>query len=389
MIHTSGPLGIVMSGGGARGAYEAGVLSYVFGSLARKRVPSYKLIAGTSVGAVNGTYMAACAHDPVGGIDRLIDMWTGLALSDVLRFGVLQATSLYKVVLGGSQTAGIFDAKPLGELVARQVSWRDIARNLRSGHLLALTVSTTHVSSGRTVLYVDRARDVALPKRIGANVTVREAHITPPHVLASAAIPLIFPPVWIGDELHCDGGLRLNTPIAPAIQLGAERLLIIAVSTPASAPSLAPGYSPGAPFLLGKVLNAFLLDHVVGDIEELSRINQTLEDVLAVGGPELLAAINERAERRGEPKRRVVGSLTVSPSQDIGRLAGDYLRTHRVRFGRLLGRSLLRLLDVGEGSDADLASYLLFDGDFARMLIDLGRSDAAARRDEFADFLFS
>lgn len=387
-------LGLILSGGGARGAYEAGVLSYVLGDLCRKqeRTVAFDVVAGTSVGAVNASFIAAAAEDLGRAISRLEGIWSDLQLGAVMRFGVRQAAGLHRVLLGGNRPAGVFDARPLADLVGRKVPWRKLARNLRTGRLRALTVSTTHVTTGRPVIFVDRAPGVPLPTHLPPQIVVRAAHVLPHHVLASAAIPLIFAPVKIRGELYCDGGLRLNTPMAPAIHLGADRLFVIGVAAPMAKmherPAVAPGRSPGAPFLLGKVLNAFLLDHVNTDLVEIDSVNALLEEGTEIHGPDFIDRLNELRASRGEPSRRLIRTLAIRPSVDIGSIAGDHLRVHRLRFGRMLGRSFLSLLDMGEGADADLASYLLFDGSFARKLIEQGRADARHRRDEIADFLF-
>ncbi|HEX2678711.1 MAG TPA: patatin-like phospholipase family protein [Polyangiales bacterium] len=382
--------GIVMSGGGARGSYEVGVLNYLFGEFARHfgRSPQFDVISGTSVGAVNGTALAATANDPAPGMRLLASVWLEQTLSDVMRLDLRQVPRLYRVWLGGGMPAGIFDARPLARLISHRIPWRQLARNLRANRVRALTVSATNIRSGRSTLYVDRAKGVELP-RGSLRIVVQPSHILPQHVLASAAMPVVFPPVRIGNDYYCDGGIRLNTPTAPAIQLGVDRMFVIGVTTPRREATVASGLTPGASFLLGKALDALMLDHIEHDLEELRLINEILDDAIEAGGPGFGDKINAVAATRGRPPRRRIKTFVLHPSMDIGMLAAEHLRTHKPRLSRIIGHTALRLLDVGEGADADLASYVLFDGDFARILIDLGHSDAARHRDELAEFLFS
>ncbi|UCF46431.1 MAG: patatin-like phospholipase family protein [Myxococcales bacterium] len=387
-------LGLILSGGGARGAYEVGVLEYIFSEFAdaRGNTPKVDLISGTSVGAVNGAFVASAIGDIPSAVKQLVSIWTDLELPQVLGFGLRQAAGLYRVLLGGSgQARGVFDPAPLSALVGRNVRWRRLRQNLRTGTLRALTVSTTHVGTGQPVIFVDAAPGVGIPKSLGLHALVRRARIGQHHVLASAAIPLIFPAVEIGDEIHCDGGLRLNTPMGPSIHLGMNRLLVVGLSTP-HAPdrrAVQDGKFPGATYMLGKVLNAFLLDHVNTDLLEVQRINDFLHDGIRAYGPEFLERINEAAKARGAlAQRRLISSLVLRPTTDIGQVASDYLASNRVRFGKSLGRAFISMIDVGAGADADLASYLLFDGGFAQTLIEMGRRDAHAHRAEIEAFLF-
>jgi NTE family protein len=246
------------------------------------------------------------------------------------------------------------------------------------------------VLSGRPVVFYERAPGTPAPDVMAAQAVIRESRIRPEHVLASAAIPLIFPPVEIDGYLHCDGGLRLNTPMAPAIHLGAERLLVIGVSTPqmAGGAQLVPGRFPGAQFLLGKVMNAFLLDHLNADLVSLERTNNLIRHGTKVFGPRFLEELNVESALEGNAPRRVVDFVAVRPSMDIGRIAAEHLHTRKHKIRSPIGRALMHALDVGEGADSDLASYLLFDGEYARKLIELGRNDARARRDELEEFLF-
>lgn len=388
---------LVLSGGGARGAYEVGVMSYLYDELVRLRggqLPPFDIVCGTSVGAINGCYLAAHMADPISGVRRLVDLWSSIRFEQVMRFDVGQLVRLPRVLMGGGEASGIFDVSPMVDLITREISWKMVARALRRGFLRALCVSATEVSSGRTTLFLDAPPEVPEPTGLGARVVVRREIVGPQHALASAAIPLIFPPVRVGSGLYCDGGLRQNTPIAPAIRLGAEKVLVIGLTREQRGVTVNEGAqprataAPSAAFLLGKVLNAFLLDHVAGDVELLGRINQILSDIEAVGGEGFVDRLTQHALARGGEVYRKVAVEVVRPSQDIGRMAGQHVRHGRFT-GSLVARQLMRALDTGMAEESDLASYLLFDGAFAKKLMDLGRADAEAMRDRLLAFFES
>lgn len=384
--------GLVLSGGGARGAYEVGVLSYVFGDMVRahRRTPPMSIISGTSVGAINAAFMASVAHDVEAGMARLERLWTELVFEHVLGFDLRQLRKVPSALLGGTEPAGIFDATALERMAERELDLHRLHQNVARGIVQAVTVTATNVLSGRPVVFFERAPGTPSPEGMAPQAIIRETRIRSEHVLASAAIPLVFPPVEIDGYLHCDGGLRLNTPMSPAIHLGAERLLVIGVSTPQTAggAQIEPGRFPGAQFLLGKVMNAFLLDHLNADLVQLDRTNQLIRHGTKVFGPRFLEALNAEGTCEGEGSRRIVDFVAVRPSKDIGRIAAEHLHIHKKKIKSPVGRAVMHALDAGEGADSDLASYLLFDGEYAQKLIELGRADARARRDELEAFLF-
>lgn len=386
---------MILSGGGARGAYEVGVLWYIFDDLSRMRgaPPKIDILCGTSVGAINACYLAAHLADPVLGMRRLVHLWSELQITRVLGFGPKQFVGIPRLFLGGGDGTGLFDVRPMAELVQREISWRSLARAFRKKLLRALTVSTTEMNTGRTAVFMQTASDVEIPRTAPPRTIFRSDHIGPHHALASAAIPLLFPPVRIDDELYLDGGLRQNTPIAPALRLGATHIFAIGSSKEHKGPRSQEGgadlKAPGAAFLLGKVLNAFLLDHVDVDLELLERLNNVIRDGTNHYGEGFLDSMSVEAQKRNAPAYRLVESFSLRPTEDMGKLAGDHVRRGKLIGNPFLTKRLLSALDIGVGDEADLASYLLFDGHFCRQLIEMGRADAHARRDEILAFFGS
>jgi NTE family protein len=383
---------LILSGGGARGAYEVGVLSYVFDHFARvrRRDPKIDLVLGTSVGAINGCFLASHLQDAPLGTRRLANLWSDIHMDEVLRFGPSQMAALPRLLRGGgAEATGVFDVTPMARLVEREVQWRSISRALRDRRLLGLAVSATEVQSGRTTVFMQTAPDVGYPTTMPPRTQLHKARIGPIHALASAAIPVLFPPVRVGARLFMDGGVRQNTPIAPALRLGATHVFAIGLSTEGAEPELPSSEKPpNVAFVIGKIMNAFLLDHITSDFEILDRVNAFLDLGTQVYGAGFLDTLNQAAEASGQPPLRRVHTLVIRPSEDLGKLAQRNLKSGVLRGGPAL-RAILGLLDVGSSSDADLASYLLFDGAFARKLIELGRADAEQKRTEIDGFFES
>lgn len=396
---------LVLSGGGARGAYEAGVLSYVRGELARElgRQPRLDLVCGTSIGAVNACFLASLAHDPTRQGDALVEAWRSLRLEEVFHWSALRLMALPLYVFRQLRATRLRQLswrisdflwpEALSQLVTERLDWAQVHRNVRAGHLAALTVTATDIGTGRAVVFVESGSPLP-PWSRDPLVEVRAGEIGPRHALASGAIPLLFRPVRIEDSWFIDGSVRQNVPLAPAIRLGAERILVVALRQQARAeraPRADGGEPPSTAALLGRILNALLLDHTDYDLERLRRINALIAQGERAFGPtfaETMAAI--AGGDLGAPLRRV-RDLVIRPSRDIGVIAREHaaLRVRRVRRGTLASRLLRRAAaDAEAAADgaADLASYLLFDREFADELVALGWYDARQKHAELLDF---
>ena len=397
------PLALVLSGGGARGAYEAGVLRYALGKLAPRRGPSAipQIFCGTSVGAINACALAARAELPDLGVRLLADRWESLRLEDVFKLGWGDLTAIARWLVGKPVVDGVtslLDAGPLAVLVREFVPWRALHQNVADGRVRAVTLSATDVETGHTIIFVESATDHALYST-DASVEYVSTRLKPQHALASAAIPIIFPTVRVGGRLFVDGSVRQNTPISPAIRMGCERVLVIGLradprtllARASRRQAASEQESLSAPlYLFGKLLDALLLDRVENDLANLRRVNAALR-ALSPGileeQPVALALVAAGGSLRP------VSDLFIRPSQDLGKVAADVLTRPAVR-ARLSGPAGYLMRRIGENAvqtqdPSDLLSSLLFDGEYARELIALGERDAHEVREELDAFLGS
>jgi NTE family protein len=401
-LDDNGKNALVLAGGAARGAYEVGVVDYILRDVARDLGAPirFDILCGTSVGALNSCMLAALAHEPgPARAGMLVDHWRRLRIEELIRLSpgamLRETVALFgyeePVRAGERRRGGVLDPTGIEQLVTRSIPFSRIGENLRSGHLDAVTVSTTHVGSGRTIVFVDRASSER-PTTWGADPTVvaRAASLRAEHALASSAIPFLFPAVRIGSEFHCDGGLRQNVPLSPARRLGATGLIVV---SPRNIDTTEPDLEhareedfPSAVFLLGKALNALLLDRVENDIDRLKRINAILEAGVRHYGPSFLTVINHELRRPSGIATRPLRTVLIRASQNIGRLASEFVRANRFlsRPRGLLGWVIDRF--AASTLEADALSYVLFDGHFAAELIELGRVDARARHEELCSF---
>ena len=405
--HAAPLTGLVLSGGGARGAYEAGVIRYIRDELpprVRAHV-RFEIICGTSVGAINGCFLAANAHQPELQGRAMSEVWERLRIEGIYKVTWRELARIPKFLLGSrgkgqlddlvapGRLGGLLNTAPMEQLVRRGMRWHAITRNLASGDLRALAVSATHLGSGKTHTFVQRTGGGLPPWSTDPQIEARAVHIGPQHPLASAAIPWIFPAVDIDGEVYCDGGLKLNTPISPALRLGADRILVIGLShvselSPPENPVAAVDQFPSAPFLLGKILNALMLDKTDYDLNRLRRFNAILEAGEEAYGTSFTKALGDAIKPlRGAPYRNVK-AMMIRPETDLAEIANKHARLGSVaaRAGGIIGPLIRRLGDNSESDMGDLLSYLLFDADYAKDLVEMGRRDADAHRQELIDF---
>lgn len=386
-------LALVLAGGAAHGAYEVGVLDYLARDVARAlgRPPRFDIVCGTSVGAINACALAAHADDPLAAASALRATWRELRLDTFLRPDLGGMLAMASAMLRPRRPRGrgaLIDARPLTALVESKVPFFRIPHNLRAGHLSALAVSATHVATGDTVVFVEERAPRAL-RPPGARVIARPAKIGARHALASSAVPLLFPAVELDGELYCDGGLRQMLPLAPALHLGADALLVLnprhpaAVDEPAVLRARERAYDSPV-FLVGRTLDVLLVDRVREDLDRLEHVNTLLAAGERRFGASFVRELGAALAETGVAPVRPRATVEVRTSVDVGRLAAEHVRSPR--FPRLAGRlhaRLFRWLADAEGTpDATFLSYLLFDGAFAETLIDLGRADARAQHDE-------
>jgi NTE family protein len=390
--------GLVLTAGGARGAYQAGVLRRI-GEIAaaRGKASPFPIVAGASAGAINGAILAAGSADLADTTRRLSEIWSELEFRHVVKVDplslLLNGAALLRDLtigglVGGAGLGSLLDAAPLRDFLARHLKLTGIGRAIRDGILHAVAISATSYHSGRSFTFIQGAPGHAVwTKR--RRVALSTA-LTVDHVLASAAIPIVFPPVRVrtdGGELWFgDGALRLVSPLSPAIRLGASRVLAIGVRCSSSAEALwqteggargrrarsAPAQPPLAQ-ICGVVLNAIFLDHLDADLDHLLRMNELVE---AHGGP-----YDPDGPGPREPMR-AVEALVVNPSEDLAIVASQFAR-HMPRAIRFL----LEGLGTPDAQSADLMSYLLFDKAYTRTLVEIGYRDADKRAGEIEAFL--
>ncbi len=368
---------LVLSGGGARGAYQAGVIKALSEIAFECDITtSLPIITGTSAGAINATFLAAHADDFKAAGEKICRIWSGLQSPQVIRTDTLSLTRigfrLLRELTTGSfvkrkKSLGLLDTSPLKDLLMASIPFEKIAENINNKHLHALAITATNYANSDRVTFVQGSSDLKPWRKVRrrSEMCAIEAN----HVMASTAIPIFFPPVQVDTAFYGDGCLRNLTPLSPAIKLGAQNLIVVGVQKeirledPTDGTPIMPTFAR----VVSVVTNAILMDNVYMDIERLSRINETVR----------LLDEKEKAATSLHP----VNIVHVRPSEDIGKIAFEE--------SEKLPATLKFLID-GLGSRreaAELISYLLFEGSYCQRLITLGYEDALKQKTEISQIL--
>ncbi|MDT8364271.1 MAG: patatin-like phospholipase family protein [Nitrosomonas sp.] len=370
-------LGLVLTGGGARAAYQAGALRAIAEMLPAHAYSPFPVICGTSAGAINAAGVAMAATHFQEGVKHLETVWGNLHTDQVYRsdlLGVLKNTlrsigSLTFKRMEGKPVS-LLDNLPLKRLLGCRLPFRGIRRSIHAGALHALGITAWGYSSGQSVTFYQghpevmpwkRAQRIGVPVRIGLQ-----------HLVASASIPFVFPAIRVNREYFGDGSMRQLAPLSPALHLGAERVLVIGVNEKEDQScerQKVTGYPPLAQ-IAGHMLNSIFVDSLDVDLERLQRINQTIN---------LIPAIH----KENVASLRQVSSMTIRPSEKIAELA----QLHANSLPRTI-RYLYHAVGAMGPNGAAMLSYLLFEAPYCQALIDMGYRDTLRQRDEILAFLF-
>ncbi len=371
--------GLILTGGGARNAYQVGVLKAVAEILPAGAPNPFPIISGTSAGAINAAVLAIYAANFHEGVRRLVSVWEDFRVEQIFRadpIGVARSAAHWFAAmmfggLGRFNPPALLDNSPLRDLLETVVPCEQIQASIDAGAVEAVAVTASGYASGESVSFFQSAPTLSSWRR--TNRVGSAARLSVDHLMASAALPIIFPAVKVSREYFGDGSMRQSAPLSPALHLGAERLFVIGVRREQTAQirraRLRTDY-PSFGQIASYVLDTLFLDRLPADVERLRRINQTL------------SLIPEHQLEEGGAALRPVEVLSISPSRDVSEIAERHQRSFP-RSVRFLLRGVGALNPGGRG----LMSYVLFEAPYCRELIDLGYADTLARRDEVAAFL--
>lgn len=371
---------LILSGGGARAAYQVGVLQALADILPESDRHPFPIICGTSAGAINAVALAAHPGNFREAVNALAKMWSELTIDQVYHHGWFDlikslttlGLSLLNQGISKNKPLSLLDNSPLWNLLGNKIRFENIQKNIQQQKLFAIAISAMGYSSGHTVSFFQAPPEMEGWNRYRRGGVATELRLE--HLLASSAIPTVFPTVRINREFFGDGALRQLAPMSPAIHLGADSLFVIGVSGNRSAAKAdrrrVVKHSPSMGQIVGHLLNSAFVDALEGDLEHLERMN------------ELIRLIPEENRQAAHLQLRAINNMVISPTSPLDVIAGRNIR--------YLPKSLRFFLrstgSTASGGGATAASYLLFSNEFISELMELGRRDTHAKEEAVKNF---
>lgn len=366
-------LGLVMTGGGARAAYQVGVVRAIY-EILKKDSHLFDIITGNSAGAINSTYLAASAKDWDVATMNLMALWKRIKPQNVYDLRARTISELGMKWLGGTMLGGLttsgshinhfLDTTPLRNLLKREIDFHHIQQNIDDKTLNGVALSTTNYNSGSNVIFYQGDVDISEWSRTDRFSKRQELNLD--HLMASAAIPFFFPPVQVGDSFYGDGCIRQTTPLSPAIHLGADKIIAIGVRYPHNQQRMqdlafSPFKNPTLGQITGVMMNAIFLDSLESDVERMMKVNELI--------------------REGHKEFKSIPILMIRPSRDLGKMTEKLNSELPATL-----RYLLKGIGVSDKEGLDLLSYLAFDQSYTVPLMDLGYEDTLKLKSEIEDF---
>jgi NTE family protein len=370
---------LILSGGGARAAYQVGVLKALKEILPPQNNP-FPIVIGTSAGAINAVSLASNSHDFEEAVTNLQGLWEGLEIENVFRTewrdllgGASRiARSFFRQGIDYHRPLSLLDNSPLNSFLKQNIEFPNIQKNIDRGILKAISVAALGYTSSNSVNFFqgeEGLEEWRRFRRLGVRTTIGMEHL-----LASSAIPWVFPTVRIGKQYYGDGAMRQLAPISPALHLGADKVFIIGVSgnraMQLKTRKVVLRHPPSMAQMAGQMLNSAFVDSLEGDIEHLERVNS------------LIDLVPEKVREEQEIPLRPIKTLVISPSKELDKIAGRHVR-YLPKVLRMVFRSSGATAKSG---GSVISSYLLFTQSFTKELIDLGYQDSMWEKEAIIDF---